>query len=92
MEKGATKHYSMDELIVLRDRGDYAPTKDDAPVVEPDDTFWENARIVTPRTKATVSMRIDPDVLEWFKAQGEGHVTRMHAVLRSYVEAQKQRR
>ena len=36
-------------------------------------------------------MRMDRDVLDWFRAQGKGHLTRMHTVLRSYVEAQKQR-
>ena len=39
-----------------------------------------------------VFLHIDPDVLEGFEAQGEDHVTRMRAVLRFYVEAQKQRR
>ena len=33
-------------------------------------------------------MRIDPDVLAWFKAQGKGYQTRMNAVLRAYVKAQ----
>jgi uncharacterized protein (DUF4415 family) len=34
-----------------------------------------------------VSLRIDADVLEWFKSQGEGYQTRMNAVLRAYKEA-----
>jgi len=34
-------------------------------------------------------LRVDSDVLEWFRAQGKGHLTRMNAVLRSYVAAQK---
>jgi uncharacterized protein (DUF4415 family) len=34
-------------------------------------------------------MRVDSDVLEWFRAQGEGHLTRMNAVLRSFMEAHK---
>jgi len=33
-------------------------------------------------------LRIDPDVLGWFKAQGKGYQTRMNAVLRAYVKAQ----
>jgi uncharacterized protein (DUF4415 family) len=35
--------------------------------------------------------RLDSDVAEWFKARGKGHLTRMNAVLRAYVEAQKRR-
>ena len=34
-------------------------------------------------------MRIDEDVLAWFRAQGPGYQTRMNAVLRAYVEAHK---
>ena len=42
-------------------------------------------RAVAP--KASVSLRIDVDVLNWFKSQGAGYQTRINAVLRSYVEA-----
>jgi uncharacterized protein (DUF4415 family) len=37
--------------------------------------------------KASISLRIDADVLEWFKAQGVGYQTRINAVLRAYREA-----
>jgi uncharacterized protein (DUF4415 family) len=37
--------------------------------------------------KASISLRIDADVLEWFKAQGTGYQTRINAVLRAYREA-----
>ena len=37
--------------------------------------------------KASISLRIDADVLEWFKAQGSGYQTRINAVLRAYREA-----
>jgi uncharacterized protein (DUF4415 family) len=37
--------------------------------------------------KASVSLRIDQDVLEWFKAQGPGYQTRMNAVLRAFRDA-----
>ena len=42
-----------------------------------------------PKAKTAISMRVDPDVLEYFKSQGNGHLTRMHAVLRAYVDAHK---
>jgi len=38
-------------------------------------------------TKRSVSLRVDADVLEWFKAQGRGYQTRMNAVLRAYKDA-----
>lgn len=37
--------------------------------------------------KASISLRVDADVLEWFKAQGSGYQTRMNAVLRAFRDA-----
>jgi uncharacterized protein (DUF4415 family) len=37
--------------------------------------------------KTSISLRIDADVLEWFKAQGTGYQTRMNAVLRAFKDA-----
>jgi uncharacterized protein (DUF4415 family) len=56
-----------------------------------DDTFWKNARVVYPeeRNKRQVTIRVDNDVFNWFKAQGRGYQTRMNAVLRAYYEAAK---
>ena len=35
--------------------------------------------------KKSVHLRVDPEVLDFFKSEGKGHLTRMNAVLRSYV-------
>lgn len=40
---------------------------------------------VAPR--ASISLRVDADVLEWFKAEGPGYQTRMNLVLRAYRDA-----
>jgi uncharacterized protein (DUF4415 family) len=37
--------------------------------------------------KAAISLRLDPEVLDWFRTQGPGYQTRMNAVLRAYMEA-----
>ena len=62
---------------------------DTSDIPELDETFFKTARIVIPANvgKVPVSMRIDEDVLEWFKAQGKGHLTRMNAVLRAYYQS-----
>ncbi len=39
--------------------------------------------------KQRLAIRLDPDVIAWFKAQGRGYQTRMNAVLRAYVHAQQ---
>jgi len=51
--------------------------------------IWRNARALMPPGKKSVHLRVDADVLAWFKAQGRGYLTRMNAVLRSYMEAHK---
>ena len=38
-------------------------------------------------TKASISLRVDQDVLEWFKAQGAGYQTRINTVLRAFRDA-----
>lgn len=34
-------------------------------------------------------MRVDADVLNWFKRQGKGYQSRMNAVLKMFIEAHK---
>lgn len=51
----------------------------------PDD-FWQGARVVTPVTKQAISIRLDEDVIAWFRETGPKYQTRINAVLRSYVE------
>lgn len=75
----------------MRARGEVVPTRADAPVEEMPEGFWESATLHAPLVKSTISMRVDPDILEFFKSQGAGHLTRMHAVLRAYVDAQRKK-
>jgi len=37
--------------------------------------------------KSAISLRVDPEVLDWFRDQGPGYQTRINAVLRAYMEA-----
>ncbi len=39
--------------------------------------------------KALLSLRVDADVIEWFRSQGAGYQSRMNALLRAYMEAHK---
>lgn len=58
----------------------------DSPELGPD--FFANA-IIWPGPKKQITLRIDPDVLNFFRKQGRGYQTAINAVLRKYVEAQK---
>lgn len=55
------------------------------------DFDWSKARLGFPGPKQQLTMRFDKDVIDWFRAQGSGYQTRMNAVLRSFVEAQRER-
>lgn len=48
-----------------------------------DEAFWKKAKIVMPQAKETITIRLDADVLEWFRKQGSGYQTRINAILRS---------
>ena len=88
-EKSTIVTYSLSEIRAMRARG-LDRTRDDAPEAESlGEDFWKNARVVLPRGKTSVHLRLDSDIVEWFRADGKGHLTRMNAVLRAYVEAQK---
>jgi len=50
------------------------------------DNFWQEARVVTPVAKQAISIRLDTDVIDWFRATGPKYQTRINAVLRSYVD------
>jgi uncharacterized protein (DUF4415 family) len=57
------------------------------PEIRPtDEAFWKQARVVTPLRKKTITMRIDADLLAWFRRQ-RGYQTRINAILRAYMNA-----
>ena len=47
--------------------------------------FWDDATVVEPAMKQPISLRVDMDVLQWFKTQGPRYQSRINAVLRSYM-------
>jgi uncharacterized protein (DUF4415 family) len=53
------------------------------------DAVWVKA-VDFPHAKKLISLRIDEDVIEFFKQAGSRYQTRINAVLRSYVNAQQQ--
>ncbi len=61
---------------------------------EDEDDFevdWDSAVMVYPEPKKPISLRLDNDVLEFFKSQGKGYQTRINAVLRAFMDAQLKR-
>lgn len=61
-------------------------------IPELDEAFWAGAKVLEPRTKPIVSLRLPEDVIDHFKAEfPKGYTSRMAAVLSAYVAAQKPR-
>lgn len=59
------------------------------------ESFWQGARVGTPVTKEAISIRLDSDVVAFFREAGPRYQSRINAVLRSYVDEmsrQKRRR
>lgn len=64
----------------------------DAPEGEPlNADFWANARVVDPTRAKSVHLKLDPEVFDYFVkiTNGKGHLTRMQAVLKAYMNAHK---
>ena len=54
-----------------------------------DPSYWETTAPVWPRRKEQVTVRLDADMLNWFRKQGRGYQTRINAVLRGFYEAHR---
>ena len=63
---------------------------DTSDIGELDDDFFRNAELRVP-AKQAVTIRLDADVLEWFKEQGQGYQTRINQLLRLYMQSKQQR-
>jgi uncharacterized protein (DUF4415 family) len=74
------------ELVDLKDED-----IDFSDIPEITDEMWKNAVTMQPEDwqKRQLTLRLDPDIIDFFKAQGRGYQTRMNEVLRVYVDAMK---
>ena len=84
--RGKTDWKRFDALTDREIEDAIASDPDVAPLL--DEEWFRTAKWVMPERKVPVSMRIDREVLDWFRSAGRGYLSRMHAVLRAYVQAQ----
>lgn len=54
--------------------------------------FWDKALMMSPQGKRQVTLRLDGDVLDFFRKAGRGYQTRINRVLKAFVEAHNQSR
>jgi uncharacterized protein (DUF4415 family) len=59
---------------------------DTSDIAELGDDFFAQAELRLP-AKKPVTIRLDADVLEWFKHQGKGYQTKINTLLRRYMES-----
>jgi uncharacterized protein (DUF4415 family) len=104
-KKGRIVSYTAEELAEKRRRGetrsDWArgatmtSEEIEAQVAADEDEVgmvvdWDSVTVELPKPKAHLHMRVDRDVLDYFRGLGKGYQTRINAVLRSYVERMRQ--
>jgi len=53
-----------------------------------DAAFWKNAKVVWPKSKEAITIRLDADLLAWLRKQ-KGYQTRINAILRTYMDAHR---
>ena len=102
--KGDIVRYTVEELDEMQRRGEDrtdwakvdAMTEEELEAsiaADPDDIHeeldWSKAIKGLPPLKKHINIRIDNDVLDWFKATGRGYQTRINNVLRAYVDSRK---
>ena len=80
--KGKTDWARVDKLTDEDIAKAVAKDPDAAPI----DIGWSDAVLVVPAKKKAISIRVDEDVLDFFRKQGEGYQRRINAVLRSYMQ------
>jgi uncharacterized protein (DUF4415 family) len=72
--------------------GDEHIDTSDIPDMSDNDAFWENATVGwPPARKVHLSMRLDDEIVDYFKRDGRGYQSRINAVLRAYVQAQRKK-
>jgi len=89
MNESDTKRYSLDDIRRLKGATDWDRLKSaaDHKGAQEIDVDWSSVRVVEPDPKQMISLRVDMDVLAFFKSGGKGYQTRMNAVLRAYKDA-----
>jgi uncharacterized protein (DUF4415 family) len=106
MKEENIRSYTVEEIRAMRARGESqtdwakvdAMTEKDieaAIASDPEEAGiewdWDSAKLVMPQPKEHINLRVDADVLNFFKSQGKGYQTRMNAVLRSYMAAHQEK-
>jgi uncharacterized protein (DUF4415 family) len=86
--KGKTDYRRL-RRMTDREIADAAKRDEDAARLDID---WSGAEVVVPAAKQAISIRLDGDIVEFFKRTGPGYQTKINAVLRSYMQHERRRK
>ncbi len=86
--KGKTDWPAVDALTDKEIEGAVRNDPDAVPL----DVDWSEAVLVIPPKKKAISIRVDEDVLDYFRKEGAGYQRRMNAVLRSFMQQKRKKR
>jgi uncharacterized protein (DUF4415 family) len=79
-----------DRVNALTDEEIHQAVEEDPDAFLLDDDWFENAILVSPSAeKERISIRLDKDILEFFRAGGQGYQSRINKVLREYMAVQR---
>jgi uncharacterized protein (DUF4415 family) len=87
-DKSTIVRHSLVENRAIGERGENKNSLDAPEAESVVADIWNTAPVVIPGGKTSVHLRLDSEVVRWFKSKGKGHLTRMNEVLKAYVEAQ----
>lgn len=79
-----------EKLRRMADEDIHQALETDPDIHPTNEAFWQDAKVVMPRRKEIVTLRLDADLLEWLR-QEKGYQTRVNAVLRAYMASQQAR-
>jgi uncharacterized protein (DUF4415 family) len=79
-----------DRLRTVTDDDVHAAIASDPDIKPTDEAFWKDVHVVMPQRKETVTIRLDADLLAWFRRE-RGYQTRINAILRAYMAAHAHR-
>jgi|SRR5580658_1614758 uncharacterized protein (DUF4415 family) len=89
------RHWNEDELQALRRAAKRQRAGDDSGISFEDiprltdEQLAQMVRLRDVRRKVAVSVRLDPQVLDWLKSKGQGHLTRINDILTNLMEAER---
>ena len=89
MKENNIKRASLQDIRKMKDDGRLASDLSAKGGEDLGPDFWKNACVVEPRQPTSVHLKLDPEVFDYFKSMGKGHITRMQEVLRAYVNAHR---